>query len=108
MKITFELNTFKQEFLNPILEVNKLGKSAIFVENDSLYCITSINNNSIILYNSYKPFKLDAPLPRFNVDLGKISKAILCAKPSSNLVTLSVNDTTVTYEDDATKFNIRL
>lgn len=112
MKITFDLNSFKTEFLNPILEVNKEGKAAIFVEEDKIYCLTAINNNSIVLYNSYKPFRMEDAVTRFNVNLGKLAKAILCAKPQSNLVTITVNQTrennNLSYEDESTKFNIRL
>lgn len=108
MKLTVDIPTFKSDFLNPILEINTDGKSALFIDNESLYCITACNNNSIALYNTYTPFQIESPVERINLHLGKLQKGINCIKTDSNLISFAVENNSLIYKDAVLNFSIKL
>jgi hypothetical protein len=109
MILTVNLVDFYSNFLNILLDANKDGKTAVFVSDDILYAVSAINNNSIFLYNTYKPSQISSPIPRINFNASKLKTALTCIKKDEHAeISLSVEDNKLLYKDDSIKFHIRL
>lgn len=108
MKLTINLRSFQKEFVAPILEINKDGKAAIFVKDNLLYSISQTSDNRVSLYNTYSPFNIEDPLPRFNVNLTRLTKALTCLKKAESVSTFNIQNNNLSYQDDLLKFNLKL
>lgn len=91
------------------MEINKNGRTPIFVENDELYTVSVYDNNAVYLYNTYKPVSIDEPRNRFNINLEKLKKVLACV-PSSDkpFVEVSIQDNKLSYKDAFLSANICL
>jgi hypothetical protein len=107
MILNINLVDFYSNFLNVLLDANKEGKTAIFVNEEYLYAISAINNNSIFLYNTYKPVSVSSIIPRINLNASKLKTALTCIKDKEEVI-LSVEDNKLAYKDDNIKFHVRL
>jgi hypothetical protein len=109
VKLKFNSKNFLSEFVAPILEINKSGRTPIFVEDDKLFSISIFDNNAVYLYNTYKPVSIEEPRARFNISLEKLKKALACVPTSdSPFVEVTVQDNTLSYKDEMLSANIRL
>jgi len=108
MILTVNLRTFHKEFLSPILEVNNLGKAAIFVNDNELYSISQTTDNKVILYNTYTPVNIEDKIDRFNIKLNSVVKGLNCVNKTELLSTFEVSNNSFIYKDDLIKFNVRL
>lgn len=109
MILKLNLTDFYINFLNILVDINKEGKGAIFVKDNQINSITSVNNNSIYLYNTYTPTEIINPIPRFNINLQKLKVALTCIDNNQTVdLTIADDDNKLTYKDDSIKFDIRL
>lgn len=106
MKILLNNKSFITEFINPILEINKNGKTAIFCDDDkTLHAIYLTDDKTVYLYIRYIPEKIIDPIPRFNINLNKLSQALSCVK-NTDMVLLNIEERQVTYKDDTLAFSV--
>lgn len=96
MKLTLNLKSFISEFVDPVTEVNKDGKTAIFIADGKINTICALKNYTVYLYNEFTPISIENPIERFNVNLAKLSKALLLADPGG-FVTLEVDGNNIKY-----------
>jgi hypothetical protein len=107
MILNINLVDFYSNFLNVLLDANKEGKTAIFVNEEHIYAISAINNNSIFLYNTYKPISVSGIIPRINLNASKLKTALTCVKDQEEIA-LIVEDNKIAYKDENIKFHVRL
>lgn len=108
MKLNFNSKNFRQEFLDPIKDVNKGGKTPIFTEGNKIYSISAYDQNSVFLYNTYKPVSISDPRPRFNINLERLKKALMCIPEDKQFIEVSIEDNKLSYKDDRLSANICL
>jgi hypothetical protein len=106
LKLLLNNKSFIAEFINPILEINKNGKTAIFCDdNRTLHAIYLTDDRTVYLYIRYTPEKITDPIPRFNINLSKLSQALSCIKSTDSII-LNVDDKKTTYKDDTVAFTV--
>lgn len=108
MILTVNPTTFQKEFLAPILEINKEGKSAIFFEEDRLYSLSQSADHRVILYNTFSPTSVIDLIPRINVNIPRLIKALNCLKKTENFISFEIEGNNLMYKDDIIKFNFKL
>ena len=107
MKILLNNKSFITEFINPILEINKNGKTAIFCDDDkTLHAIYLTEDKTVYLYIRYTPDQISDPIPRFNINLNKLSQALSCVK-NSDTILLNIDEKKISYKDDTISFTVR-
>jgi len=106
VKLHLNSKNFQTDFITPILEVIKDGRCAVFCENEEIYSVSVVNGLGVYLYNTYKPVKIEEPLPRFNVNLEKLKKGMLCI--GNEFVDFDIEKSNLSYKDDTVKLSVRL
>lgn len=107
MTLTINPKNFLEEFVSPILELNKDGKTAIFAEDEELNAVSATTNNAIYFYNTYKPLAISDPVSRFNINLLRLVKGLGCVKSAEDQINLQVNVSAVSFETKYVKFNVK-
>jgi len=107
MILKLRLADFYINFLNILVDINKEGKSAIFIKDNQLVCTTALNNRSIYFYNTYQPLEIIEPVDRFNINHQKLKVALACIENSQEIL-LNVENNKLSYSDGNLKFDIRL
>jgi hypothetical protein len=112
MQIQINPKEFINYFINPINEMTKSGKIAIFTKEDLLYSVSANDSTTIILYNTYRPLSIQNTLDRFSINVVKMVKGIQCATTDSSFITLSIAEDPASpacsFSTKDIKFNIRL
>jgi hypothetical protein len=108
MILTVNPILFQKEFLTPILEINKEGKSAIFFEDNKLYSLSQSADHRVILYNTFIPAEITDPVKRINVNIPRLLKALNCVSKTESLISFTIEDNNLLYQDDIIKFNMKL
>jgi hypothetical protein len=110
MKIQINPKEFITNFINPINELNKEGKIALFSTDDELYSISTTKSRTIHLYNTYRPLLIQDPVQRFSLNTLKLIKGLQCTNSSSPFIELiiSLDKQNCSFTTDEIKFNVRL
>jgi hypothetical protein len=90
------------------MEVNKAGKTAIFIDENKLYSISAFNENYAYLYNIYTPVEISDKIDRFNLNIEKLKKALFCISNEQQFIDLDVSSESLSYRDKALNINLRL
>lgn len=91
MKILINPKTFLKEFVEPILDVTKGEKSAIFIDGEWIYTLWANAGIRMGLYQAFKPKAIFDPSQRFNVDMAKIAQALKCLSKDCEETVLDLN-----------------
>lgn len=110
MIIQINPKEFVNEFINPINELNREGKIALFCDGSNLYSITATKSGNINLYNTYKPLHVDDHIERCSLNVLKLIKGLGCVANDEMFVSLDISDSdnTLTFATKEIRFNIRL
>jgi hypothetical protein len=108
LKILINPKTFLREFVEPVLDVAKGDKSAIFIDGEWIYTLWANAGVRMGLYQAFKPKAILDFIPRFNVDLAKIAQALKCLPKECEETVLNIDPVKkkVIIKDD--KFNITI
>lgn len=93
MKILINPKTFLREFVEPVLDVAKGDKSAIFIDGEWIYTLWANHGIRMGLYQAFKPKDIIDPITRFNVDMAKIAQALKCLSKECEETVLDINTT---------------
>jgi hypothetical protein len=101
---------FITEFVNPINELNREGKIAIFCSEGELYSISTTKSRSISLFNTYKPLDVQDYIGRCNINVLKLIKGLQCVGNDEMFITLEFTEDTkvCSFATKEIRFNIRL
>jgi hypothetical protein len=98
---------FVNDFVNPINDLNKEGKIAVFCCDGELYSI-STKARAIYLYNTYKPLHISDVKDRFSLNVLKLVKGLQCIGSDEMFVSLELTDDSCNFSSKDIRFNIRL
>lgn len=111
MKLTINPKIFQNEFVAPIEQLTREGRIAVFTDGDQIYSVSGSKTSSdtIKLYNTYKPFLIEDPIPRFSINVARLQKALACLN-SEEMITLDISTLTGTcnFSSKEIKFSIKL
>jgi hypothetical protein len=111
LKILTNPKTLISDFIRPVLEMNKKGKTAIMVDETDLSIYTTHNSEetSVTFYQKFKPKSILEPVNRFNIDLNTLSGGLNCLTHNPDEIVLDVNKSAkaVSYKDTNVSFKIR-
>lgn len=107
MIIQINPKEFVRDFIDPINDLNKQGKIAVFHENGELYSI-STKNRAIYLYNTYKPLHSEDAKDRFSINVLKLVKGLECVGSDEMFVSLEISKDSCSFSSKDIRFNIRL
>lgn len=110
MIIQINPKEFVNEFINPINELNREGKIALFCDGLNLYSVSSTKSRNINLYNTYKPLHLEDCLDRCSLNILKLIKGLGCVANDEMFVSLDISkeNNTLSFATKEIRFNIRL
>lgn len=110
MIIQINPKEFITEFINPINDLNREGKIALFANDKELYSITTTKSRTINLYNTYKPLYIEDSLDRCSLNVLKLIKGLNCLSSEEVLVSLEISKDkgNCSFETKDIKFNIKL
>jgi hypothetical protein len=110
MIIQINPKEFVNEFINPINELNREGKIALFCDGTNLYSISATKSRTINLYNTYKPLHTEDPVERSSLNVLKLIKGLGCVANDEMFVSLDISkeNNTLTFATKEIRFNIRL
>jgi hypothetical protein len=108
LKILINPKIFLTGFINPALEINPKGRSAITYEDNHLHMSYLADDNSgVCFYQKIKPKMVIDPIDRFNIDLNKLAQALNCITSNPDEVALIIDKKELTYKGDFLNFKIR-
>ena len=108
MRIKINPKQFQSEFIGPILDINKAGKTALFCEDSEIYTtFLADDGSSVSFYQRYIPLAIQDPIQRVNVDLNKLSQGLNCITSNPESIILVLEDKKIKYKDHAVHFEIR-
>lgn len=115
MIIQLNPKEFISEFVNPINDLNREGKIALFCSDGELYSISTTKSKTIYLYNTYKPLNIEDPIERCSLNIQKLVKGLGCVSSDEMFVTLEIkkdqsdiNGNTCSFSSRDIRFTIRL
>ncbi len=110
MILQFNPKEFIKEFINPINDLNKEGKIALFSTDTELFSVSSTKSRSINLYNTYTPASISDHIDRCSLNILKLVKGLQCVMNDEMYITLDIDDATKTcsFKTRDIRFNIRL
>jgi hypothetical protein len=110
MKIQINPKEFIAHFINPINELNKEGKIAIFTHDNELYSVSSTKSRTIHLYNTYRPLNISESIDRCSINVLKLIKGLQCINNDETFISLdfSLENGMCSFSTNDIKFNIRL
>lgn len=107
MLIQINPKEFINDFINPINDLNKEGKIAVFYSQGELYSI-STKSRAIYLYNTYKPLDIQDSKDRFSLNVLKLVKGLQCISNEEMFVSLEITQDSCSFSSKDIRFNIRL
>lgn len=110
MQIQLNPKEFINNFIDPITEIDKNGKIALFCDGSELYSVTSAKSGRINLYNTYRPLVVIDPVDRCSLNITKLVKGLQCVMKDETFISLdfSVETNMCSFSTKEIKFNIRL
>jgi hypothetical protein len=105
MHLTINSKDFQRNFIKPILELDKEGKTTILYQDDYIYAINQFDG--ITLYNRYTPEEITDG-STFNINLLQLLKGLNCTGAETLSFDIDLKRNELKYKDDLIKFNIRL
>lgn len=110
MILQFNPKDFIRDFINPINDLNKEGKVALFSTDTELYSISATKSRGINLYNTYKPASIVDSVERCSINVVKLVKGLQCVMNDEMFVSLEISDQTKTcsFKTRDIRFNIKL
>jgi hypothetical protein len=112
MKLKINPKTFITEFINPVVEINKEGRMAVFYDENrkEIYSVSGTKTESIRLYNTYKCFDVIDPCNRISLNVLRLVKGLQCVGASEQVIDLDINNSnkSCSFTSKDIKFNIRL
>lgn len=111
MQISINPKEFINHFINPINDLNKEGKIALFTHEEELYSVSTTKSRTIHLYNTYKPLQISEPIERCSLNILRLIKGLQCISSSEEtFITLDISPKTgnLSFATDDIKFNVRL
>lgn len=110
MIIQINPKEFINDFINPINDLNREGKIALFCDGNELYSISSTKSKTINLYNTYKPLNIEDCVERCSLNVLKLIKGLGCVVNDEMFVSLDISkeNNTCSFATREIRFNIRL
>jgi len=106
MKLILNAPDFTENYIKPVLDLDKKGKTSLFVEDGDLY---SINEDvGVALYSRYTPESIQEPIERFNLNLNTLNKALACIPKSTLEFEVNANAKVLTYNDSLIRIKLTL
>ena len=112
MKLKINPKTFITEFINPVFEINKEGRIAVFYDEtqNEIYSVSGTKTESIRLYNTYKCFDVEEPSNRISLNVLRLIKGLQCIGSDEQMIDLDINtdNKSCSFTSKSIKFNVRL
>ena len=110
MIIQINPKEFINDFVNPINDLNREGKIALFCDGTDLYSISATKSRNINLYNTYRPLNVEDPIDRCSLNIQKLVKGLSCVMKDEMFVSLDISaeSKTLNFSTKEIRFNIRL
>jgi len=110
MIIQINPKEFLNDFINPINDLNREGKIALFCDGTELYSISTTKSKTINLYNTYSPLNVEDSIQRCSLNIQKLTKGLSCIMKDEMFVSLdiSLETNTLNFSTKEIRFNIRL
>jgi len=112
MKLKVNPKSFITEFINPVNEINKEGRMAIFYDADreEIYSVSGTKTESIRLYNTYKCFEVEEPVDRVSINVLRLIKGLQCIDNDETNIDLDIDYSakTCSFNSRSLKFSVNL
>jgi hypothetical protein len=110
MKLIINPKSFVSEFVNPVNEINREGRIAIFVDDDNIYSISSTKTDSIRLFNTYKPYGIENAENKVCLNILRLVKGLMCINEDQTSIELDIDEKNKNCSFDSVdiKFNVKL
>lgn len=112
MKLKINPKTFISEFINPVFEINKEGRIALFYDESQqeIYSIAGTKTESIRLFNTYRCFSVEDPSTRVSLNVLRLIKGLQCIGSDEQIIDLDIDTSnkTCAFTSKSIKFNVRL
>ena len=103
---------FISDFINPINDLNREGRIALFCNGAELYSISTTKARTINLFNTYKPINITDPVDRCSLNVIKLIKGLQCVMQDEMFVSLEIvkegDAPMCSFASKEIRFNIRL
>lgn len=112
MKLKIIPKTFISEFINPVFEINKEGRIALFYDEtkNEIYSISGTKTESIRLFNTFSCVEIENPVSRVSLNVLRLIKGLQCLGSEEPVVELDINtdNKSCSFNSKSIKFNVKL